>query len=75
MRLIDAEALKEYIEDNCCANCDNYGGVLCCCCKVDDVFCVIEDAPTIEAKPVVHAHWENGECSNCEAFITEKMLF
>lgn len=26
----------------------------------------IADAPTIEAKPVVHAHWnDDGRCTNC----------
>lgn len=45
-RLINAAALVKDIEENCCANCDNCGGILCSCCKIDDVFCVIEDAPT-----------------------------
>lgn len=29
---------------------------------------VIDKQPTIEVKPVVHAHWENGQCSNCKGF-------
>lgn len=26
----------------------------------------VAGAPTIEAKPVVHAHWEGGTCSHCK---------
>lgn len=37
---------------------------------------IIENAPTTEAKPVVHAHWEKDEgfptCSNCKAFMADK---
>ena len=49
MRLIDADALKASIEEK-----DRYnlGGE----CRI--IVCgVLDDAPTIDAKPVVHAHW------------------
>lgn len=64
MRLIDAEALENelvktmrYVPKN----------------AVLDVACMVNRAPTIEAKPVVHAHWieqiiDGGQelmCSNC----------
>lgn len=49
MRLIDAEALENklvktmrYVPKN----------------AVLDVACMVNRAPTIDAKPVVHAHWE-----------------
>ena len=29
---------------------------------------LIDSIPTIEAKPIVHAHWENNQCSNCKGF-------
>ncbi len=60
MRLIDAEALQK--EDFT----DFFIDV-----RDAKVFeDIIDHAPTIEAKPVVHAHWEGGivtflHCSNC----------
>ena len=48
MRLIDADALLEEAWDVDCR---------CGYVQVVDVGS-IEEAPTIEAKPVVHAHWE-----------------
>lgn len=56
MRLIDADAFK--MEDfRHCLDCDS-------------IIQVIKHSPTVEAKPVVHAHWDRiaGElwmCSNC----------
>lgn len=74
MRLIDAEPWSESIQKDFCDGCDNYGGVRCSCCKVEDILVALEEAPTIEAKPVVHAHWINYndmfpcQCSNCNGF-------
>lgn len=79
MRLIDAEPWAESIQKDFCDGCNNYGGVRCSCCKVEDILVALEEAPTIEAKPVVHAHWEEHRefyedegfegyyysCSNC----------
>ena len=53
MRLIDADALSDYVMDTWGGgNIDNtaiwYG----------DVFTAIHDAPTIDAVPVVHGRWE-----------------
>lgn len=57
MRLIDAEALEEeivktmrYVPKD----------------AVLDIACMVNRAPTIEAKPVVHAHWEGDTCSHCK---------
>ena len=35
----------------------------------------IEDAPTVEAKEVVHAKWIDGCCSNCGAYIPTDSLW
>ena len=65
MKLIDAEALikKMKLEEAY----SEYPQDL----NFDDAIACIEDAPTIEAKPVVHAHWEEVRegrhiCSNCK---------
>lgn len=53
MRLIDADALKTVL---CASKC----GVIdpaTCKCGCMDVMC-IDNAPTIEAAPVRHGHWE-----------------
>jgi hypothetical protein len=68
MRLIDAEPWAESIQKDFCDGCDNYGGVRCSCCKVEDILVALEEAPTIEAKPVVCAHWEKPTYINGRAF-------
>jgi hypothetical protein len=74
MRLIDADALRAEHCDDCNADiqteCETY--------PVCGSMMWIVDAPTVEAVPVVHAHWEDGcamhngkevyksiDCSNC----------
>lgn len=58
MRLIDADALERH-------EADTYGAI-------EDVVYAedIDNAPTIEAEPVKHGHWETGrlcyECSVCK---------
>lgn len=71
MRLIDAEAFEEeivktmrYVPKD----------------AVLDVACMVNRAPTIEAKPVVHAHWEeiaNGfmVCSHCKESVEENRKY
>ena len=67
-RLIDAEAFKkdmlEYVfpistyglRDAADAYADAYYRIVA----------LLENAPTIDAKPVVHAHWnDDGRCTNC----------
>lgn len=73
-RLIDAnrlikrmkaeEAWAEYMEDM----------------RFEDAYCLVEEAPTVEAKPVVHAHWNqiaNGfmVCSHCEKTVEENRKY
>lgn len=69
MRLIDAEALENDFYDNYDKKGYRNGKSL-----IYAAWCLlkklIDKAPTIEAKPVVHAHWENWGsegtvCSKC----------
>ena len=80
MRLIDADALMQTlgITDMDCGKCAWYSKAYRQCKRggdFEDACCAIEDAPTIEAVPVVHGHWEpvtNGrggfECSKCHHY-------
>lgn len=73
MRLIDAGALLEQIPVI-----ENWDEKVSLLGVTADFICMICDAPTIEAKPVVHAHWEYaGEsegkkiyrCTNCQMLL------
>ena len=60
MRLIDADALRQTMESNLYWGLDSDGAILD----------TIDEAPTIEAAPVVHGRWKQrgknlGECSEC----------
>lgn len=80
-RFMGVEALKDFIRKDYCTICDcniEYPECLPLC-GLEGLFELIDEAPTIEAKPVVHAHWEVKEyqapfdedlhyqmiCSNC----------
>ena len=54
MRLIDADVLDKSIRDWYCApeRCDNYNGVRCRACSIDDALSELDSAPTIDAEPV-----------------------
>lgn len=52
-RLIDADNRIAEIKKIYCDGCDNYGGVKCRACWVDDAMCLIDDATTVDAVPVV----------------------
>ena len=69
MRLIDADALIDWLTKptGFKTNCDDCTCTDCLDCVTEEA---IKNAPTIEAKIVVHAHWEEtgmvlGKCSNC----------
>ena len=68
-RLIDADKRIAEIKKLYCDGCDNYGGVKCLDCWVDDVMCLIDDAPSVDAVEVVrcrdckHWHFETGLCN------------
>lgn len=72
MRLIDADALKTKIQ-KIKAEALEHGFAPESVCG-DILLNFLDNAPTIEAKPVVHAHWINYndmfpcQCSNCSGF-------
>ena len=57
-RFIDANNLIEEIREERCYNCRNFKDMKCDYCGTADYIYMIEDMPVVEAKPVVHAHWE-----------------
>lgn len=69
-RYIDVDSRITEIRKNYCAGCENYGGVRCRSCWVDDAIGLFEDAPTVDAVPVVHGRWiiRGGKryCSACQ---------
>ena len=73
-RLIDADKRIAEIKKLYCDGCDNYGGTKCRACWVDDAMCLIEDAPTVDAVPVVRCndckHWDSETwfCDNHSTF-------
>ena len=78
-RLIDADKRIAEIKKLCCDGCDNCCGVKCLDCWVDDVMCLIDDAPSVDAVEVVHGHWikeiDNSthmhKCSVCGARVVK----
>lgn len=74
MRIIDAEALEHSIKSWYCdpERCNNYDGVMCRACHIDDALSEIDRAPTVDAEPVRHGRWMTHEgvlgvayCSVC----------
>ena len=74
-RLIDANNLIEEIREERCYNCRNFKDMKCDYCSTADYIYMIEDMPTVEAKPVVHGRWISKNhhgyewvfvCSNCD---------
>lgn len=61
-RLIDADNLIAEIKNQYCIGCDNYGGIRCRACWVDDAICLIDDAPTVDAVEVVR-------CRDCKNYV------
>ena len=58
-RLIDANAWIERVKEAYCPGCENYNGVRCRACWIDDAIGLVEDAPTVDAVEVVR-------CKDCE---------
>jgi len=72
MRLIDVDALIDDVMDRYCSNCDKRKGMKngkykivyqvgdapCRACDIDDMKCELDNAPTVDAVPVVRC----GEC-------------
>lgn len=69
-RLIDANARIEEIRKAYCTNCDNYNGVRCRSCWVDDGIGFLEDAPTVDAVEVVRCK----DCKHCDTFYPRKEI-
>ena len=67
-RLIDADKRIAEIKKLYCDGCDNYGGVRCRACWVDDAMCLIDDATTVDAVPVVR-------CRDCKHRGTDYCIF
>lgn len=66
-RLIDADKRIAEIKKQYCTDCENYGGVKCRACWVDDAMCLIDDATTVDAVEVVRCkdckYWGQDVCS------------
>lgn len=48
MRLIDADDRIEFIKNSYCLECDNYNGVRCRACPINDTIEEIDNAPTVD---------------------------
>lgn len=55
-RLIDADALEQCFL-GICDMCEGKDSNMCRACAADDMKELLEDAPTIDAVPVVHGEW------------------
>ena len=53
---IEREALMRRIKEIHCAECDNYHGVRCRECWVDDTLGYIDREPPADVAPVVHSY-------------------
>lgn len=59
-KLIDAEALMERMREQAgCRDCNSYDGVLCRACAWEDAMNLADEAPAIDAVPVVR-------CEDCK---------
>ena len=59
--LISRSALLAAIRRQYCTDCDSYGGVRCRACHADDMMALADDAPAVDAVPVVR-------CKDCVYF-------
>lgn len=60
---IEREATIKRIKEVYCVGCNSYNGVRCRACGTGDAIDMIEDAPTVDAVPVVRCedcvHWDD----------------
>lgn len=56
---IEREATIKRIKEVYCVGCNSYNGVRCRACGTGDAIDIIEDAPTVDAVPVVHGRWDD----------------
>ena len=59
MILKDTDAIVIRLKEWFCKNCNNYNGVKCRACEMDDALSAIDEAPTVDAEIVVR-------CQNCK---------
>ena len=57
-RLIDANAEIKKLKDGYCLNCADYYEILCKTCDIKEAMRIMDDAPTVDAVPVVHGRWQ-----------------
>lgn len=75
VRLVDANALlKNTAQNSECPDC------LCNKVQMAVLGCILDEAPTVEAKPIKHGYWipeENGimSCSNCKETYEDNAFF
>ena len=50
-RYIEEEAFVKWVEEHFCNGCNNYGGIKCKSCSVDDAISMVESAPTADVVP------------------------
>ena len=68
---IEREALMRRIKEIHCVECDNYHGVRCRACWVDDTLGYIDREPPADVAPVRHGRWIPtkapfmNECEDC----------
>lgn len=87
MRLIDADKLKEYIDDcECCKKCDKIGFMCNDDCELPDFLTpqwerVLNEQPTVDAQLVRHGKWINFEhgddkyyCDKCQTIWESKQI-
>lgn len=48
MRLIDADDRIDFIKNSYCLECDNYNGVRCRACPINDTIEEIDNSPTVD---------------------------
>ena len=65
-RLIDAEALKEKVKSFCGETMARGFGKTTLSMAWELIGMFVDEIPTAEAKPIVHAHWKHHmQCSEC----------
>ena len=67
MRIIDADKLKEALRSNCKPElCHDINTAWCeSCCRTNEFEDLIDNAPTVEARPQYGEWTEDGDCSVC----------
>ncbi len=71
---IEREAVVKRVQEIYCVGCNSYHGVRCRACGTGDAIDIIEDFPTADVAPVIHARWEQDAggdwyCTNCDEVV------